>query len=171
MSIISPNCGGKRTIFVSPKLGLMRYTAERVLEERISMANVRPAFVVLGTVLMASCTAAPYDRAPGQGAQRELAEALAGRTPGPAQRCISNFELRSMQVIDDNIILFRKGGTVYIQRPRNGCPGIASGSRTLVTRPLGSQLCAGDLNYTVDLSSGIRGPACVFGPFVPYTRR
>jgi hypothetical protein len=135
------------------------------------MANIRSTAVVLGGLMMASCTAAPYNRAPGQGAQRELAEALAGRTPGPAQRCVANFELRSMQVIDDNTILFRKGSTVYIQRPPGGCSGLASGSRTLVTRPLGSQLCAGDLNYTVDLSSGMRGPTCVFGPFVPYTRR
>ncbi len=41
---------------------------------------------------------------------------------------------------------------------RRGCPGIASGATTLVTRPLGSRdLCAGDINYTVDLQSGHSG--------------
>ena len=76
------------------------------------MANIRSSAVVLGGLMMASCTAAPYNRAPGQDAQRELAEALAGRTPGPAQRCVANFELRSMQVIDVNTILYLKGSTV-----------------------------------------------------------
>jgi hypothetical protein len=137
------------------------------------MANNIQAVIVLGVAFAtSSCMATPYGRTPGERAQTQLAKALAGRVPGPPQRCLASFRTRDMQVIDDNTILFHQGRTVYVQRPPNGCPGISSGSRTLVTRPLGStELCAGDFNYTVDLRTGVRGGACVFGPFVPYTRR
>jgi hypothetical protein len=134
--------------------------------------RLHSAIVLTAAAATASCMAAPYERAPGQRAQSQLAQALAGRVPGPPQRCLNRFDSRDMQVIDDGTILFHQGGTVYLQRPEGGCPGIASGATTLVTRPLGNRdLCAGDINYTVDLQSGIRGGACVFGPFVPYTRR
>ena len=137
------------------------------------MAKKFPAAVVLGiAAATASCMATPYERAPSQRAQAELAKALAGRVPGPPQRCLASFRTGNMQVIDHNTILFHEGRTVYVQRPPDGCPGIGNGSRTLVTRPLGGRdLCQGDINYTVDLQTGIRGGACVFGPFVPYTRR
>ncbi len=76
-----------------------------------------------------------------------------------------------MRVIDDWTILFRDGRTIYVQTPRGGCPGIGSGSTTLVTRLRGStDLCDGQINKLVDVSTGIGGGACVFGPFVPYTR-
>jgi hypothetical protein len=136
------------------------------------MANTRSTVVILGAVMMTSCTAAPYNRAPGQGAQRELAEALQGRTPGAPVDCIRNFPTTQMHIIDDSTILFQEGGTVYLQRPVVGCNGIASGANTLVTKPFGvNQLCRGDINQLVNLSSGVQGGACVFSEFVPYTRR
>jgi hypothetical protein len=76
-----------------------------------------------------------------------------------------------MQVIDDSTILFHDGRTTYLQKPRGYCSGLGNGSRTLVTRPFGTtDLCDGDINRTVDLVSHIEGGACVFGPFVPYTK-
>lgn len=76
-----------------------------------------------------------------------------------------------MQVVDDWTILFRDGGTVYVQNPRGGCPGIGSGRNTLVTRLWGSsQLCDGDISQLVDLSTGSSGGACVLSPFVPYRK-
>jgi hypothetical protein len=96
---------------------------------------------------------------------------LAGRVAGPPQRCISNFPQVEVQVIDDWTILYREGSTVYVQNPQGGCPGIGIGSRTLVTRQVGtSQICQGDINQAVDLHTGIGGAPCVFGPFVPYTK-
>ena len=123
-----------------------------------------------GLALVAGCATAPALDTRSPRAQRELAEALAGRTPGPAVRCIPNYRANHMQVIDDHTILFHDGRTTYVQNPRGGCSGLG-GSMTLVTRPFGtSQLCDGDINHTVDLTSGIRGGSCVFGPFVPYTK-
>ena len=131
-----------------------------------------PAMIAVGaSAMLLSCSASSVRDTPSPRAQRDLAEALAGRTPGPATRCIPNYRSSNMQVIDDDTILFRDGRTIYLQKPRGGCSGLGNGSRTLVTRQFGtSELCDGDINRLVDLSAGIQGGACVFGPFVPYTK-
>ena len=121
--------------------------------------------------LLAACSTAPAEQARSPRAANELADALAGRVAGPPQRCISNFPQVEVQVIDDWTILYREGSTVYVQNPQGGCPGIGIGSRTLVTRQVGtSQMCQGDINQAVDLHTGIGGAPCVFGSFVPYTK-
>jgi hypothetical protein len=126
---------------------------------------------VLAALILGSCSAGPIEYAPSPKAQRELADALAGRTPGAPLRCIPSFKADRMEVIDDYTIIYRDGRTIYLQRPPGGCMGIASGGRTLVRRTFGTtDLCEGDINHTVDLSSGIGGGSCVFGPFVPYTK-
>lgn len=136
------------------------------------MKNPVSAVLALAcSATLASCSASAVPDTPSPRAQRELAEALAGRTPGPAVRCIRNYRSNNMQVIDDDTILFRDGRTIYLQKPRNSCIGIGNGSRTLVTRPFGTtDLCDGDINRLVDLSAGIGGGSCVFSPFVPYTK-
>ena len=123
------------------------------------------------SAMLLSCSSTPVAEAPSPRAQKDLAEALAGRTPGPPEHCIRNYRSNSMEVIDDNTILFRDGRTIYLQKPINSCFGIGNHSRTLVTRQFGTtDLCEGDINRLVDLSAGIQGGACVFGPFVPYTK-
>jgi hypothetical protein len=129
-------------------------------------------FVLAATgALLAGCSTAPAEHTRSPAAAKELADALAGRVAGPPQRCISNFPNTQVQVVDDWTILYDEGSTIYVQNPRGGCPGIDSGSRTLVARQVGtSQMCDGDINQAVDLRTGIGGAACVFGPFVPYTK-
>ena len=126
----------------------------------------------LGAALLAgSCSTAPIRETRSPRAERELAEALAGRTAGTPVRCISGYKSYQMQVIDDWTILFRNGRTTYVQKPRGGCLGLSSAGRTLVTRPFGTnQMCDGDINHSVDLVSRMPGGSCVFGPFVPYTK-
>lgn len=129
------------------------------------------AVVAIGTLALASCSTAPSAPARSPRATKALADALEGRVAGPPQRCISNWPQVEVQVIDDWTILYREGSTVYVQNPRGGCPGLGAGARTLVTRQVGtSQMCDGDINQTVDLLSHTGGAACVFGPFIPYTR-
>lgn len=123
------------------------------------------------SAMLLSCSATPVAEAPTPRAQKELAEALAGRVQGPPERCIRNYRTNTMTVIDDYTLLFEEGRTIYLQKPPNGCIGLGNHSRTLVTRPFGTtDLCEGDINRLVDLSVGIQGGACVFGPFVPYTK-
>jgi hypothetical protein len=129
-----------------------------------------PAILLVGAALVASCAPAPVGHTPR--AAQQLASALAGRTPGQPVNCIPTFRANEMQVIDDETILFRDGSTIYLQKTKGSCPGLASGANTLVTRSRGiNQLCSGDIQRLVNLPSGVGAGACVFGPFVPYTRR
>jgi hypothetical protein len=102
---------------------------------------------------------------------QKLAKALAGRTPGAPVGCIGNSRGSNMQVIDDYTILFKEGGTVYVQKPRGGCPGLGSSNYTLVTRIAGSnRLCNGQIGEMVDRVSGFGYGSCVFDTFVPYRK-
>lgn len=135
--------------------------------------NLRMApLLVAGAAMLASCNAAgsvQESRSPK--AQRELADALAGRTAGRAVRCVPAYRANEIQIIDDWTILYRDGRTTYVQNPPGGCRGIGIGSYTLVTRQVGtSELCEGDINQLVDLRTGFNGGSCVFGPFVPYSK-
>ncbi len=134
-----------------------------------------PILVLLatgGAALLISCSTAPAQQARSPKAANELAEALAGRSPGPPTDCIPNYRSDNMQVIDDYTILFRSGRTIYVQNPPGGCHGLGFGAYTLVSQKFGTdRLCRGDINRLVDLRTGMGGGSCVFGPFVPYTRR
>ena len=124
-----------------------------------------------GAAVLASCTTAPAEVTRSPQAQKELAEALAGRVPGKPVSCLPSYRSDNMQVIDDWTILFRDGRTVYVQNPRGGCSGIGSHRNVLVTRLFGTnQLCSGDISHLIDPSTGIGGGACVFSEFVPYTK-
>ena len=128
------------------------------------------ALIAAGGAILASCSTAPGQETRSPRAAKELTDALEGRIAGPPQRCIDSYRAREVQVIDEWTILYRDGRTVYVQNTRGGCPGLGRGS-TLVTKQFGtSQYCDGDINQTVDLLSGTGRAACVFGPFIPYTR-
>jgi len=128
--------------------------------------------LLVGGTLIASCSTPAAQDARRDRAAQELASALAGRTAGEPVNCVPNFRVDQMQVIDDETLLFRDGSTIYLQKTKGSCPGLASGANTLVTRSFGiNQLCNGDIQRMVNLSSGIGGGSCVFGPFVPYTKR
>jgi hypothetical protein len=105
-------------------------------------------------------------------AEQKLAEALVGRTAGPAVSCIQNLRGRSsMEVIDDSTLLFRDGGVVYVQKPKGSCAPISRGHYALVTRKSGStRYCEGDAGQLIDQTTGIYGGSCIFGPFVPYRK-
>lgn len=126
---------------------------------------------VAGAALLGSCTTGQAKEVQNPKAQKELADALAGHVPGKPVNCIPNYRTNNMQVIDDSTLLFQDGRTIYLQKPQGACYGLANHSRTLVTRQFGTNnLCAGDINRLVDLSIGAQAGACVFGPFVPYTK-
>jgi uncharacterized protein DUF6491 len=102
--------------------------------------------------------------------QSRLAEALAGRTPGPPVSCVSQRGLGSNRAIGDQAILFEAtGDTVYVNRPAGGCPGLGFG-RTLVIRTTISQLCRGDIVTVLDPVSGTEYGGCGLGDFIPYRR-
>lgn len=134
--------------------------------------------LLLSTVLAlaggatASCSTSVAQPQPSARAAQELAAAVAGHSQGRPVDCLPSYRTAHQRVIDDWTILYEDGRTIYVQHPRGGCRGIGNGGYTLVARLRGTnQLCSGDIYQLVDLRTGIGAGACVFGPFVPYTRR
>lgn len=119
-----------------------------------------------------SFSSLPAKEMPSAKSAEKLARALEGRTAGQRANCVPNLHGQArMQVIDDGTILFRDGGTIYLQRPAGGCPGIESRGYTLISRRAGQhQICSGDIQQLVDLETGIQGGTCVFSEFVPYRK-
>jgi uncharacterized protein DUF6491 len=120
---------------------------------------------------LAACSTTPAQVTRTAEAQQELDQALAGRVAGAPVNCIPNYRATDMQIVDDWTLLFKDGRTIYLQNPRGGCPGLNSQRNVLVTVLRGTtQLCSGDIHHLFDPVSGIGGGACVFSPFVPYTK-
>ncbi|WP_260580527.1 hypothetical protein [Sphingopyxis sp. PET50] len=59
---------------------------------------------------------------------------------------------------------------VYRNDLKSSCPGLARDSDIMVIRQFGGSTCSGDFFHLVDRTSGIRGPTCVLGDFVPYRK-
>jgi len=136
--------------------------------------NLRPYLLAVATgaaLIVGSSTAiAERDSYSAKSAQK-LGKALAGRTAGQPVSCIGNMRGSDMTIVDDYTLLFKEGGTVYVQKPRGGCYGLGNGTYTLVTRLNGSnRLCSGQIGEIVDRVSGYGFGSCVFGDFVPYRK-
>jgi hypothetical protein len=100
-----------------------------------------------------------------------LAKELAGKVAGEPQNCISAVGQNSLIRISDDMLLYRQSGRlVYQNRLRSACPGLARDSDVIVTETFGGQFCRGDIVRLVDRASGIPGPVCSLGEFVPYRK-
>ncbi|MEQ9660982.1 MAG: hypothetical protein RLN87_00340 [Parasphingopyxis sp.] len=93
---------------------------------------------------------------------------LAGKTPGPAERCIPRrFD---STIIDEDTILFRENtSVVYRSEIPGGCPGLDH-DRAIEIRQTGTHLCAGDAISVFDTQTGADYGRCSIGEFVPYRR-
>jgi hypothetical protein len=69
---------------------------------------------------------------------------------------------------DRHTLVYGTGGTIWANRLGPSC-GFGRDD-ILVTEPIGSQLCGGDIVRSIDRNSHIPGPSCVLQSFVPYTR-
>lgn len=114
--------------------------------------------------IVAGC--APGGPEPIQGPSPELA----GRLAGAPQRCVSIEPSSGMRIADGDrhTLLTGYGRLIYSNSLGPHC-GFGSND-ILVFQPLGTQYCRGDIVRSVDRSSGIPGPSCVLGDFVPHTR-
>ena len=73
--------------------------------------------------------------------------------------------------MSDDVILYRASGNlVYRNQLHGSCPGLARDNDVMVIRSYSTGTCKGDFFHLVDRASGIRGPTCVFGAFVPYRK-
>lgn len=124
---------------------------------------------------LAACSAANSPRteaAPLSPKQLKIAEKqLGGKVAGAAQRCLPSFQRLDVVRVSDDMLIYRSSGNlVYRNDLRGSCPGLARDSDVIVVRQIGNSTCSGDFFHLVDRSSGIRGPTCVFGDFVPYRK-
>lgn len=127
--------------------------------------------VVMGAVVLASCTTgppAPTMRTAEK--QREFQMLLAGKTAQPPISCLPHYRSGDMRVIDDQTIAFRDGSRrTYVAHMRGGCNELGTGHYALLTKQFGSaDLCRGDIARVIDTLNGITVGSCVFGDFVPY---
>jgi hypothetical protein len=120
-----------------------------------------PLFVV--AVLAASCVAPPATTGP-----RQVSE-LAGRVAGPPQHCVEITPLDTIRVsqTDPQTLVYGNGKTIWA----NDLGSCRMGRNDiLITEPLGSRYCRGEIVRSMDQLSHIPGPTCVLGDFVPYSR-
>ena len=123
---------------------------------------MRIAFVSLAAAL-AGCTAPPPSAS-----NAPIAE-IAGRVAGPAQRCVTLTQSEGLHAANRSTLSVRTGKTVWINQMQEGCSGFGQWD-VLVTEPIGTQYCRGDLVRSLDSVSKIPGPSCRLGDFIPYTR-
>ncbi len=117
----------------------------------------------------AAMTAAPAAAKEKLAPEAELAKLLEGRVAGEPQNCISLQPSAGSQVIDHTAIVYRIGGTLWVNRPKSGAESLDD-DNVLVTKLTGSQLCSIDTVQLHDRSSNFYRGFVSLGEFVPYRR-
>jgi hypothetical protein len=95
---------------------------------------------------------------------------LAGRVAGAPERCVSIDQLEALRASDSNrhVLLYGSGRTLWANQLGRSC-GFGRDD-VLVTEPIGSRHCRGDIVRSIDRYSRIPGPSCILGDWVPYRR-
>jgi hypothetical protein len=125
--------------------------------------------VLASLILAAGALAAPAHAADQKTPQQQLDKLLEGRVAGKPTSCISLMSASSSQVIDGKAIVYRVGGTLYVNEPRSGADSLDSDD-VLVTKTYGSNLCSIDTINLIDRTSRFPRGFVILGEFVPYTR-
>lgn len=130
------------------------------------------SLLILPMAILAGCGEMDSTPVPLTEKQTErLDRELAGKTAGKPVNCISDFNSTNMVRISDDILLYRvSGNLVYKNNLRSTCRGLARDNDIIVSEQFGGQKCRGDLLKLVDRTSGIPGPVCSLGEFVPYRK-
>jgi hypothetical protein len=126
---------------------------------------------IAATFLLAALAALPATARtdpPDAKGEAELARLLAGRTAGPPRNCVALSELQSSQIIEGTAIVYRNGGTLYVNRP-NGA-SILRRDVMPVSYPHGSQLCKLDIVQLFEQNTHMPRGSISMGSFVPYKK-
>ncbi len=136
------------------------------------MQLTRTVMLILPIMTLAACVEMDSTPVPLTEKQTQrLDKELAGKVAGTPLNCISNFNSTNIVRISDDILLYRvSGNLVYKNNLRSSCPGLARDDDIIVSEQYGGQKCRGDLVRLVDRTSGIPGPVCSLGEFVPYRK-
>lgn len=94
---------------------------------------------------------------------------LGGKVAGEPVSCLSSVRTNDVIRVSDTILLYRvSGNLVYKNELNPGCPGLGRSNDIMVSEIRGPGPCRGDIIHLTDHTSGIRGPSCALGDFVPY---
>jgi hypothetical protein len=125
-------------------------------------------------VALSGCSYGDTESAPAPIGAKEaklLERELKGKVAGEPRNCISTLGNDNLIRISDDMLLYRQSGRlVYQNKLRSPCRGLARDNDVIVTETFGGQICRGDIVRLVDRTSGIPGPVCSLGEFVPYTK-
>ena len=129
---------------------------------------MRPIILtILSAAVLAAAPAAASAReklAP----EDQLAKLLKDRVAGEPQNCITLSSVTSSQVIDKTAIVYKIGGTYWVNRPK-GAESLDDDD-VLVTKTTTSQLCSIDTVELHDRSSHMYNGFVSLGEFTPYRR-
>jgi hypothetical protein len=128
-------------------------------------------FRTLTTMLLgaAAVASAPAQAQPRMSPEAELERALEGRVAGTPVECINLRTVRESKIINGTAIVFGRGHTIYVNRPRVGAETLNRNDAQLV-RSITNTLCRIDTIQMVDLTTGIYTGSVFLGEFVPYRR-
>lgn len=103
-------------------------------------------------------------------ADKALEKALAGRTAGEPQECISPEFASGPEIISDKTILYSQvGKTVWRNDIIGPCPSLGP-NETIIVEMHGGQLCHNDRFRVLPFGGGIPSAYCRMGKFVPYRK-
>lgn len=120
-------------------------------------------------LLAALAFAGPAVAAPDPSPEQRLAAHLRGRLAGEPVRCIPLRDTATTEIVDGAAILYRIGGTIWVNRPRGGAETLRS-SDIPVVRTFDTQLCRPDVVQLVDRFTRVQRGLVSLGDFVPYRR-
>lgn len=121
--------------------------------------------LIAATALAATPAVAKEKLAP----EAQLAKLLEGRTAGEPQDCITLSSVSDSQVIDKTAIVYRIGGTLWVNRPTTGAESL-NDDVVLVTKLSTGRLCSIDTVELHDRTSNFYRGFVGLGKFVPYRR-
>lgn len=131
-------------------------------------------FGIVASMALAGCAYGDADTAPAPIRDKEakiLEKELKGKVAGEPRNCISNTRnVDAIRISDDTLLYRESGRTLYMNKLRSSCPGLTRGDDIMVVETYSGQLCNGDIIRLVDRTSGIQGPVCSLGEFVPYKK-
>ena len=122
-------------------------------------------FVIICFVLALAGCGAPPPPAPNNAPIAEIA----GLVAGAPERCVGTTQSEGFRSVNRNTLILRRGKWVWINQLKDNCGGIGQWD-ALITEPLGTQYCEGDLIRSFDPVSRIPGATCQLGAFIPYSR-
>ncbi len=125
-------------------------------------------FAFVSVVVLGGCASGPS--VPDERLSTALGQLDAGTGYADTKRCLATFEYDSMEILDDQHLLFKDRNEVWLNKLRSRCPGLRRDD-VLAFDMRGDRLCSLDTATVVDRFLFWRqsGPTCALGEFQQLT--